>query len=186
MGTQEISEINLDLNSTLRYIYRALRKVEIVAIEFKHNGKAWRVDTPEEAIELRNRLEAHDQALLDAGLVDPTAEPYSDTVWTPDVTMEFLKNAGKLQKEFLKVLVENAGSFVDSAAIIKKLKLDSDMAFAGVLSGLSKQLKKLDITPWQLYILNVKWNGKTKLRGFRLGQDFEAAALELGWPEQWF
>ena len=47
------------LDNTLRYMYSTIRNGErvAVAIEFKHGGRTWRADTPEEAIALRKQLE---------------------------------------------------------------------------------------------------------------------------------
>jgi hypothetical protein len=151
-----------------------------MAIEFRHNGRTWRADTPEEALALLKRLEVDDEMTRDAG-----EEPshVTELVWTPDNTLEFLKGAGNLQKKFLRALLE--GHWVPSEKILKELSLDSEVAFAGVLSGLSKQLKKLRLKPWNLYLVNVQWTGKIKNRSFRLLDDFTFTAAELGWPDKW-
>jgi hypothetical protein len=170
------------LANTFRLLYNTIRLkgAEIMAIEFKHNGRIWRADTPEEARTLRKQLELDDQLTLEDG-----DEPSKmiEPVWTPDNVLEFLKSAGTLQKSFLRVLFE--GSWVPSDIVLKKLELDSEVAFAGVLSGLSKQLKKHGLKSWNLYVVNVEWAGKSKSRSFRLLNDFRVTAIELGWPEKW-
>lgn len=97
--------------------------------------------------------------------------------------MDLLKNAGHLQKSFLRAIYDKGG--ITSDEVVKVLKFDSDVALAGVLSGLSKQLKKLSMKPGDLYIVQVSWNGKTKTRGFSMANDFRWTAEELGWPEKW-
>ena len=151
-----------------------------MAIEFEHNGRKWRTDTVEEAIALRGKLESADEAAWEAGELVDTG---NEGVWTPDNVMDLLKSSGRLQKEFLKGLFENGK--MTSWQARERLSLDSEISFAGVLSGLSKQLKKLAIKPWQLYTTEVSWDGKTKTRTFRLSKSFEWAATELGWPENW-
>ncbi len=151
-----------------------------MAIEFKHGGRLWRADTPEEAIALRKKLEAEDEYALEIG-----EEPdwTQEEVWTPDAAMGLLENIGRQQELFLQAMYQD--DVITSNEAIKRLSLDSELAFAGVLSGLSKQLKKLEKKPWELYTTQVRWNGKEKTRSFRLSNGFRWAAHELGWPENW-
>jgi hypothetical protein len=75
--------------------------------------------------------------------------------------------------------------YVPSHQIVKALSLDSEVSFAGVLSGLSKQAKKLDIMPWKMYEVYVTWEGKSKTRLFRLSNGLRCAMEVIGWPENW-
>lgn len=176
-------ERKFSLDNTLRYLYNTLWNLEgrLMAIEFKHSGKLWRADTVEEAIELRRRLELEDRVAIEAG-EEPEWE--AEHVWAPDTVMELLKSVGEHQKLFLRALFEHKGELT-SDKVLKELSLDSEVSFAGVLSGLSKQLKKLNIKPWALYTVQVQWTAKTKTRSFKLSNDFRWAALELGWPDKW-
>jgi hypothetical protein len=152
-----------------------------MAIEFKHNGRLWRTDTVDEALALRRKLEAEDQAAFEAGEDLPYV--YREQVWTPDTVTDLLKNAGSLQKRFLRALAE--GGKATSEDLVVSLGLDSEVSLAGVLSGLSKQLKKLGVKPSDLYTVDVSWTGKSKTRNFGLLSEFRWAATELGWPEKW-
>lgn len=151
-----------------------------MAIEFKHNGRLWRADTVEEAVALRLKLESMDQAAFEAGEELPYV--YREQVWTPDTITDLLKNAGALQLRFLKAISEKR---LASEDLVAQLGLQSEIALAGVLSGLSKQLKKLGIKPSDLYTVDVSWTGKNKTRTFVLVNEFRWAAGELGWPEKW-
>jgi hypothetical protein len=151
-----------------------------MGIEFKHRGRLWRADTPGEAIALREQLEAYDQAAIEAGEDPSDAE---DQIWTPDLVVDLLKSAGKNQKGFLRALFDK--TYVSSDEVIKQLGLPNEISLAGVLSGLSKQLKKLSIKPWDLYTAQIEWDGKGKTRSFLLSQRFRGAAGELGWPDKW-
>jgi hypothetical protein len=157
-----------------------------MAIEFKHNGRIWRADTTEEAIELRERLEREDDELYAAGEEPSIVE--SD-VWTSDLVVELLKSSGQLQKKFLKLLFEkNEETFepkMDSSELVKALKLGSEEALAGVLSGLSKRLKKIGRQPSELYRVDVQWTKEGKIRKFLLSRGFRWAATQLGWPDKW-
>lgn len=154
-----------------------------MAIEFKHNGKVWRADTPEEARELRRQLELEDQMIYEAGGEPETAD---EQVWTPDAVTELINGIGDQQKAFIHCLYDASPASVTSADILKKMSLRSEESFAGVLSGLSKQLKKMELKPWHLYAVNVTWSGKEKTRKFRLEHNFKWAAREIGWPDNWF
>jgi hypothetical protein len=91
---------------------------------------------------------------------------------------------GDHQKSFLLSLYEHREG-LRSDQIVKELSLESEVSLAGVLSGLSKQSKKLDIMPWKLYEVRVTWKVKSKTRFFKLSREFRWAADELGWPENW-
>jgi hypothetical protein len=159
-----------------------------VAIEFKYNGQVWRADTPEEAIRLRNELRENNQVLIDCGQV-PVAE--EEIIWTSDAVVELLNGSGNLQKNFLKFLYEQGDDFqhinvpVNSGEIVKALKINSEEALAGVLSGLSKHLKKIGRQPSDLYVVSVQWTTDGKIRRFKLKPEFRWAATQLGWPDKW-
>lgn len=106
------------------------------------------------------------------------------TDWTPDAVTDLLKGSGDLQKKFLRYLYEQ-DSVVTSTQIVKALKLQSEVAFAGVLSGLSKRLKKTQLQPGDLYSVTVQWTNEGKIRRFTLSSGFRWAAEQLGWPETW-
>ena len=151
-----------------------------MAIEFSYDGKLWRADTVEEALELRKALQREDfVASTGAELVSE-----KDHYWTPDVTTELLQSLGEHQKSFLRTLYEHK-DWLPSDQIVQELSLDSEVSFAGVLSGLSKQAKKLDIMPWKVYEVQVSWKAKKKTRFFKLSPGFRWAADELSWPDNW-
>lgn len=169
------------LDNTLRYLYIALRKVgcSLVAIEFKYRGTVWRADTPEEAVALRNQLEKADKVYVRE---HEEMERLND-LWTADKFMDVINGIGDLQGRLLFVINENP--MITSQELVLKLGLDSEVALAGVISGLSKQLKQLDIALNQVLMIEVKWKGKTKTRRFLLDDFFRSAAAEQNWPEAW-
>lgn len=154
-----------------------------MAIEFSHRGRKWRADTPKEAKALREMLEADDRAAWESGEELPYDFDLEPSPWTHDTITDLLNGAGPLQRKFLKALAEENNML--STNLIVKLSIDSEIALAGVLSGLSKQLKKLGIKPWSLYTVRVEWSGKSKTRRFSLVDQFKMTAAELGWPDNW-
>lgn len=163
------------LDYSLRFMYDTLRyrRASLLAIEFEHRGKKYRADTPKEAAEL--------QALLDRQDAESGRERIK--MWSADVTMEFLEGLGEMQKAFLSVLVQ--GSNVSSKKMVEALRLKSEVALAGVISGLSKQARKMNINPHDLYVVEVEWTSEGKDRSFRMLEGFRESLIELGWPEDW-
>jgi hypothetical protein len=169
------------IDNTLRYLYCALRKAgcELMAIEFWYKGTKWRADTADEAVSLRNELETRDKAY------EPAFDEMdrSSAFWTPDKFVDVIGGVGDLQKRLLAAIFRKPG--ITAKELVKELRLDSEVSLAGVISGLSKQLKKLEIEPKRVFGIDVKWKGKAKTRTFLLEDFFIGAGVEQGWPEAW-
>ncbi|MGD1211278.1 MAG: hypothetical protein ABR973_07985 [Candidatus Acidiferrales bacterium] len=154
-----------------------------MAIELIHRGKRYRADTPKEAAELRHLLEEQDR---DAGVSSSPLGFLSALlphVWSPDEALELVQGLGDLQQKFLAALVDRENP--SSQILCDALKLDSEVALAGVISGLSKQVRKLGHNSRELYEVQVKWNGKHKERFFKIQPGFKTALNEIGWPDVW-
>jgi len=168
------------LDSTLRFLYYTFRNSgAALAIKFKHGGREWEADTPAEAIALRKQLEVRDDWALARGEeLDWITEP----VWTPDRIQELLAGLGHQQTKFLMLLYDKDN--VTSRDARDYMRMGSETALAGVVSGLSKQLLRLKLKPEDLYSVSVRWSGKDKTRTFRLSPNFRwIAESEMGWPE---
>ncbi len=175
MKNSEKRKVALDIY--LKVLYRTIRfSGKLMAIEFEHAGKTYRVDTVEEAVALRYRLEQHD--------VMHGSYSEQQRVWTPDLVMDLLNGVGELQKKFLSVLCQGECGY-RSETIAENMGLDSEVALAGVVSGLSKQLRKMSIRTADVYRVDVHWNGKNKVRSFAVSPDFQDAVTELGFPDAW-
>lgn len=150
-----------------------------MAIEFKYNGIVWRADTVKEAIDLRAELHRTTQFPI-----DPSEEAdKSDRFWTPDRFVDVIEGIGDLQRNFLIAIRRKPG--ISSKELVTELQMDSEVALAGVISGLSKQLKKMQIEPRQVFLIRVDWKGKSKNRTFLLDDFFVGAAMEQNWPDAW-
>lgn len=169
------------LDSTLRYLYTALRKVGCppVAIEFRYKGTVWRADTAQEAVALRNELMTADKVFA------PEFEEMGEAnnFWTPDRFMDVINGIGDLQQRLLVAIRKKPG--ITSKELVSELGMDSEVALAGVISGLSKQLRQLDIDPRLVFAIQVNWSGKTKTRKFILNDFFLGAGIEQNWPDAW-
>jgi len=171
---------NIVLDNTLRYLYLTLRKAGclLMAIKFEHNGTTYQADTAAEAAALQRQLKQYD------ALYDSYQDESARKVWTADLAMDLLNGVGELQKKMLAELAAY-GARVKSSTLVEKMGIKTEVALAGVVSGLSKQLRKMSINPTSLYHVDVAWKGKDKERFFVLSSDFRDALTELGWPEAW-
>jgi hypothetical protein len=172
---------NKTLDKALRYLYASIVYLEVplMAIRFEFNGETWEADTPGEAIALREKLERSTRFPS-----DPLREmDKQDRFWTPDRFMDVITGVGKLQHRFLMSIDEHPG--ITSGELMQHLGLNSEVALAGVISGLSKQLKQIGIEPKQTFQITVKWSGKKKTRTFILDDFFVSAGTEQNWPDAW-
>ena len=170
------------LDTTLRCLVYTLRSKGgvLMAVEFMHRGKRWRADTPEEAIELREKLEEQDQEL---SLTDPEFEEQlqqEKNKWTPDRFVGVVENLGFFQKQFLSVLLTR--NTISAHEIAKKLKLSSLMALAGVQSKVTKEVRRIGLEPTDLYQVQIDWREGDRVRYFKVDAGFRAAAEDAGWP----
>jgi len=152
-----------------------------VAIEFVHRGKKWRADTPEEAVRLRQQLDIADE-MENATAVFPDDLLRSESVWTPDVFWDFVHSVGTQQRTVIETLLQRES--VSSSELTKRLELESELALGGIISGLSKQLKRFELKPMDLYAVHTDWSGGERIRRFFVQRSFKLAAEEVGWPQE--
>ncbi len=174
---------NLVLDDTLRHLYIAIRNkgAQLLAIRFMHRGKKWEVDTPEDAVRLRQRLEDQDayEASSDVDIEDHQIR--AESVWTPDTFWNFVQGIGPQQRKAVVAMLKQPGIRADVLA--QELGIEEG-SFGGILSGLSKQLKQLELRPSDLYLVHTDWSDGGRKRLFFLERAFRLAADEVGWPEE--
>jgi len=172
------------LDRHLKVLVLSLRcKGKIVAIEFTHKGKRWRADTTEEAIALREKLEAEDkeqEKYLSPEELDE--QLLRETKWTPDRFVALVENVGPMQKKFLTVLL-NAEHSIGAEEARKKTGVPSLMSLAGVQSRLAKEVRAIGLEPVDLYQVHIDWTEGERRRFFTLDKGFRMVAREEGWPE---
>lgn len=166
------------LDSALMHLYYAVRyfKGELLAIKFRYRGVEYTVDTAEEAWNI--------QRVLDSKIPQVYEEMTEfEAFWTPDRFVDTINGIGELQHRFLAAVFQTPG--ITSAEMVEKLQLKSEVALAGVISGLSKQLKQLGVEPRQVFLIDVKWTHAKKTRKFILDDFFKSAGAEQNWPDAW-
>jgi len=175
---------NLVLDDALRFLYIALRNkgARLVSIRFIHRGKKWEADTALEAVRLRRELEAWDEADAEEGVGLSNYEVRAESVWTPDTFWNFVNSIGYHQKKAVVKLLESRGH-VTAASLAEGIGIQEG-GLGGVLSGLSKQLKQLELKPYDLYAVHTDWSKGERKRTFYLERAFRLAAEEVGWPEE--
>jgi hypothetical protein len=173
---------NFVLDDSLRNLYIVLRKVgaQLMAVRFVYRGKQWEADTPHEAIRLRRELEAQDASEPGAD-VRAEQELRADSPWTPDAFWNFIQIIKPNQKLVVVALLESKGLWAGDLA--KATNVHED-ALGGVLGGLSKQLRQLELRPSDLYQVHTDWSGGERRRLFYIQPAFRLAAEEVGWPER--
>ena len=102
--------------------------------------------------------------------------------WTPDRFMDVIEGVGEMQLKLLLAIQRKPG--ITSGELVTALGVKSEVALAGVLSGLSKQLKKMGIKPNNVFLIRVDWTGKSKTRSFLLDDFFVGAGVEQNWPDR--
>jgi hypothetical protein len=171
------------LDSTLRYLYDTLRVRggRLVAIRFTYRGRHYEADTPQEAIRLQEILEGRDlkRSRHDSFLARKLEQERDQ--WDEAKFWQLMASIGKMQTLFLAALLI-AGEKATGDKIAKALGLKTQESLAGVLSGLSKQLGKLQLKPSNLYLVETNWQGGKKIRYFWATGGFEAMAEEVDWP----
>lgn len=175
---------NLVLDDALRFLYIAVRNkgAQLLSIRFIHRGKKWEADTPEEAVRLRRELEEWDEAEAEDGIGPSAHEVRSESVWTPDTFWNFVNSIGHHQKKAVVELLQSHG-YVKAASLAESIGIEEG-GLGGVLSGLSKQLKQLELKPYDLYAVHTDWSNGERKRMFYLQRAFRLAAEEVGWPEE--
>jgi hypothetical protein len=173
---------NLVLDNTLRHLYIAIRNkgAVLVAIRFVHRGKKWEADTLEEATRLRKHLEDQDAEASGADVL-AAEQIRSESVWTPDTLWNFVHAIKPQQKKAVAALFENSSLWAGGLATAIGIE---ESALGGVLSGLSKQLRQLELRPSDLYQVHTDWSDGQRRRLFFLQPAFRLTAEEVGWPEE--
>jgi len=156
-----------------------------MAIEFYHRGKKWRADTPEEAIALREKLEAEDRKEARLGTPFSAEALLSEqTKWTPDRFHELVESIGPMQKRLLAVLLLAREHSISAEAARKGTGVGSLMALAGVQSKLARQVRALGLEPSDVYQVQIDWMDGERKRYFTVDKGFRLVAHDDGWPPE--
>jgi len=155
-----------------------------MAIRFTHRGNQYEVDTPEEAVRLREYLQKEDEADVEYGNITEEELIYEKTKWSEDRFLALTQNVGLAQKKLLAALITAPRGPVFVGNLCKRLGLPSPESLAGVQSGLAKQLRAIGLEPIDLYRVEISWVGDERNRYLTLNEGFRLAAIDNRWPPE--
>jgi hypothetical protein len=153
-----------------------------MAIRFTHRGNQYEVDTPEEAVRLREYLQKEDEADVQYGNISEEELVYEKTKWSEDRFLALTQNVGLEQKKLLAALITAPRGPVFVGNLCKRLGLPSPESLAGVQSGLAKQLRAIGLEPIDLYRVEISWVNDERNRYLTLNEGFRLAAIDNSWP----
>ncbi len=110
-------------------------------------------------------------------------ETTTPSAWTRESFWKFLDSIGDSQKRVLGLLVRKRKQSDD--ALRKALKIDSNQALAGVLSGISKQAGILNISARAVYTIEDERRAGELHKTYVVADDFLLICKEMNWPEEW-
>lgn len=171
--------LKLALAKIYRYVYTRVSGTgcKLMAFEFEYKGIVYRADTVADLMAIRTEVEKAKR--------DPERSCMERVLdfWTPERFMDVMTAAGDLQRRLLLAVYQQPN--ITGRELASVLEMESEFALAGVISGLSKQLKPLGIKLEQVLLINVRWSAKTKTRRFMLEDFFVSAGAQQGWPIAW-
>jgi hypothetical protein len=167
----------------------------VMAIEFEFRGEWYRVDTPQEVVELKKYLRAHAQE-EEGSSSDLYVSAPAHGKWTGDLFAVLMEKIGYFEKKFLAVLL-SVSHPLDANTVSgflpipvrenkrrRKAGWESLLFLAGIQSGLVRHVRALGLEPFDLYQVHISWKNGQRTRYFTVDPGFRFAAEEQGWPPQ--
>jgi hypothetical protein len=154
----------------------------LLAIRFSYHGRRYEADTAEEAKKLVELLEEADKERAKNDPEFARKLLLKKAGWTDDKFWNLVNSIGETQVMLLEAICGGDGEPIFADALARKLGLKSQVSLAGVLSGFSKQAKRLGIRVGDVYQINTFWKGRTKERMFTVTEGFREIAKQNEWP----
>ena len=170
------------LDNALRQIVNYLPAIggQLMAIRFTLDRTRYEVDTPEEAQRLRELYENQLSERAIAGDRVATKHLLRHRFgWTEERFWQVIEVLKIHQIAFLQHILYHKMVYADDMQ--RMLGLRSQVALAGVIAGVTTQLRNAGIKPSELYRVETYWNGKTKRRFFVPADGFDVIADEVDW-----
>lgn len=137
--------------------------------EVEYRGVIIRCSTPEEAVEVARQL---------GGTPDnPHHAP-----WRVDEFTEFVDRIQITQRKLLNVLLRAKCQPVRDYDLCAHLGVATNQGLAGMLSGITKIAKAMDIEPSRVYYQRTEYNQGSPERRYYITPAFMKAALDADWP----
>lgn len=146
---------------------KAMRAKKPYEVEYK--GVVVRCETPEDAANMAR--------LLGGEPDNPQFVP-----WRLDEFTDFVARIQVTQRRLLAELLKTKGQRVTDYQLRAALRLGSNQALAGVLSGVTKVAQAMEIDPKRIYIQQTKYNQGMPERLYWATTAFLKAAMDADWP----
>jgi hypothetical protein len=161
-----------------------------MAIEFEFRGEWYRVDTPQEVVELKKYLRTHAQE-EEGSSSDAYAGLPAHGKWTSDRFNLLMEKIGYFEKKFLAVLLSVSHPidahtvsrfFYEKKRLRRKPEWEGLLLLGGIQSGLVRHVRALGLEPCDLYQVHISWRDDRRTRYFTVDPGFRFMAEEQGWP----
>jgi len=137
--------------------------------EVEYKGVTIRCSTPEEAVAVARMLGG-----------EPDHPHYVS--WRVDEFTEFVDRIQIAQRRLLNVLLRARCQPVKDYDLCGHLGLGTNQALAGVLSGITKVAKAMDIEPSRIYYQRTEYKQGSPERRYYITPAFMKAADDADWP----
>src|SRR5215472_8949080 len=131
--------------------------------EVEYKGVIVRCATPEEAAKVARLLGG-----------EPENPEY--TPWRVDEFTDFVDRIQVTQRRLLATLLKMRGQSMPDWQLCGQLGLSSNQALAGVLSGVTKVAKAMNIEPKRIYVQQTEYNQGVPERRYWVTSAFQKAA----------
>jgi hypothetical protein len=140
--------------------------------EVEYRGVIIRCSTPEEAVEVARQLGG-------------TPDNPHHVPWRVDEFTEFVDRIQIAQRKLLNVLLKARCQPVKDYDLCGQLGLATNQGLAGVLSGVTKVAKAMDIEPSRIYYQRTEYKQGSPERRYYITPAFMKAALDADWPSMY-
>jgi len=164
--TNNASSVSIVLS---RHKRRKRKRVAKKPYEVEYKGVVIRCDTPQEAVEIARLLGG-----------EPDHPHYS--AWRVDEFTEFVERIQFAQRRLLSILMKAKGQAVKDSQLCSMMGVSSNQALAGILSGVTKIAKAMDIEPSRIYYQRTEYNQGSPERRYYITPAFLKAAEDASWP----
>jgi hypothetical protein len=139
--------------------------------EVEYKGVMIRCDTPQEAVQVARLLGG-----------EPDHPHYAP--WRVDEFTEFVDRLQTMPRRLLNILLKAGCQPVKDVQLRADLPASTNQALAGVLSGITKVAKAVDIEPSRIYYQRTEYNQGSPERRYYITAAFLKAARDADWPSE--
>ena len=102
------------------------------------------------------------------------------SAWSKDSFWKFIESLGEPQVKLLSLLVRQKKASDED--IRKLLNVDGNQALAGVISGISKQAARQNVSARAVYTIEDERKAGERSKTYVIAKDFAFVASQMNWP----